>query len=35
MDRFSLWARRLHSLLQGKTWRWMIELGASWMMVMP
>jgi uncharacterized iron-regulated membrane protein len=35
MDRFSLWARRLHSsLLQGESWRWMIELAASWMLVM-
>lgn len=35
MDRFSLWARRLHSsLLQGDGWRWMVELAASAMMVM-
>ncbi|MDB5956770.1 PepSY-associated TM helix domain-containing protein [Ramlibacter sp.] len=35
MERFNLWARRLHSsLLQGDGWRWMIELAASWMMVM-
>lgn len=34
-DRFTNWARKLHSsLLQGDGWRWMIELGASWMMVM-
>lgn len=34
-DRFTNWARKLHSsLLQGDNWRWMIELGASWMMVM-
>ncbi|WP_428668758.1 PepSY-associated TM helix domain-containing protein [Reyranella sp.] len=34
-ERFSNWARRLHSsLMQGDGWRWMIELGASWMMVM-
>jgi uncharacterized iron-regulated membrane protein len=34
-DRFSEWARRLHSrLLQGETLRWMIELAASWMLVM-
>ena len=34
-ERFSEWARRLHSrLLQGDGWRWMIELGASWMLVM-
>lgn len=35
MERFSLWARRLHSsLLQGEGWRWLIELSASWLMVM-
>lgn len=34
-DRFSLWAKRLHSrLLQGDGWRWMIELATSWLMVM-
>lgn len=34
-ERFTNWARKLHSsLLQGDNWRWMIELGASWMMVM-
>jgi uncharacterized iron-regulated membrane protein len=34
-ERFANWARRLHSsLLQGDGWRWMIELAASWMMVM-
>lgn len=34
-DRFSKWARRLHSrLLQGESLRWMIELAASWMLVM-
>lgn len=34
-ERFSQWAKRLHSrLLQGEGWRWMIELGASWMLVM-
>jgi uncharacterized iron-regulated membrane protein len=34
-DRFSDWARRLHSrLLQGNGWRWMIELAASWLLVM-
>jgi len=33
--RFSMWSRKLHSsLLQGDRWRWMIELGASWLMVM-
>jgi len=35
MERFSMWSKRLHSsLLQGEGWRWMIELSASWMMVM-
>ncbi|MGX4640195.1 PepSY-associated TM helix domain-containing protein [Massilia sp. SYSU DXS3249] len=34
-ERFSEWARTLHSrLLQGEGWRWMIELGASWLFVM-
>ena len=34
-DRFSEWARRLHSrLLQGESLRWVIELAASWMLVM-
>jgi len=34
-DRFSEWARRLHSrLLQGESLRWMIELAAGWMLVM-
>jgi len=34
-DRFSEWARLLHSrLLQGESLRWMIELAASWMLVM-
>jgi uncharacterized iron-regulated membrane protein len=34
-ERFSTWARNLHSrLLQGDGWRWMIELAASWLMVM-
>jgi uncharacterized iron-regulated membrane protein len=34
-QRFSNWSRKLHSSLQqGEGWRWMIELGASWMMVM-
>jgi uncharacterized iron-regulated membrane protein len=33
--RFSEWARRLHSrLLQGESLRWMIELAASWLLVM-
>jgi len=35
MDRFSTWAKRLHSsLLQGNDWRWMLELSTSWLMVM-
>ncbi|GAA4013023.1 PepSY-associated TM helix domain-containing protein [Actimicrobium antarcticum] len=34
-DRFGSWAKRLHSrLLQNDSWRWMIELAASWLMVM-
>lgn len=34
-DRFSSWAKKLHSrLLQNDNWRWMIELAASWLMVM-
>ncbi len=34
-DRFSSWAKKLHSsLLQGSGWRWMIELAASWLLVM-
>lgn len=34
-DRFGDWARRLHSrLLQGESLRWMIELAASWILVM-
>jgi uncharacterized iron-regulated membrane protein len=34
-DRFGNWARRLHSRwLQTDGWRWMIELAASWLMVM-
>ena len=34
-DRFNVWAKKLHSgLMQGDGWRWMIELAASWMMVM-
>ena len=33
--RFGNWAKKLHSrLLQNDNWRWMIELAASWMMVM-
>jgi uncharacterized iron-regulated membrane protein len=34
-ERFGAWAKKLHSqLLQGDGWRWMIELAASWLMVM-
>lgn len=34
-ERFSAWSKKLHSsLLQGDGWRWMIELAASWLMVM-
>jgi uncharacterized iron-regulated membrane protein len=34
-ERFSNWARKLHSnYLQNDNWRWMIELAASWLMVM-
>lgn len=34
-QRFNVWAKHLHSrLLQGQGWRWMIELAASWLMVM-
>ncbi|KQQ93665.1 PepSY domain-containing protein [Massilia sp. Leaf139] len=34
-ERFSDWSKSLHSrLLQGDGWRWMIELGASWLLVM-
>ncbi|MBJ7311722.1 PepSY-associated TM helix domain-containing protein [Rugamonas sp. CCM 8940] len=34
-DRFGHWSKKLHShLLQGDGWRWMIELAASWMLVM-
>ena len=33
--RFGNWAKKLHSrLLQNDGWRWMIELAASWLMVM-
>lgn len=35
MERFSAWSKRLHSsLLQGDGWRWMIELSASWLMIL-
>ncbi len=34
-DRFRNWSRKLHSsMLQGEGWRWIIELGASWMLLM-
>jgi uncharacterized iron-regulated membrane protein len=34
-DRFKEWSRKLHStLLQGENWRWLIELAASWTLVM-
>lgn len=33
--RFSSWSKKLHSrLLQNDNWRWMIELAASWLMIM-
>jgi uncharacterized iron-regulated membrane protein len=35
MQRFKHWARKLHSsALQGDGWRWLVELGASWMLVL-
>ncbi len=35
MARFKTWAKKLHSsALQGDGWRWLIELAASWMLVM-
>lgn len=34
-DRFSIWSKNLHSkYLQNDQWRWLIELAASWLMVM-
>jgi uncharacterized iron-regulated membrane protein len=34
-ERFSNWSRKLHSnYLQNDNWRWMVELAASWLMVM-
>ena len=34
-ERFSNWSRKLHSnYLQNDGWRWLIELAASWLMVM-
>lgn len=35
MQRYRHWARKLHaSLLQGEGWRWLIELAASWLLLM-
>ena len=35
MERFKTWSKKLHSsALQGNGWRWLIELAASWMLVM-
>lgn len=35
MERFKTWAKKLHSsALQGSGWRWLLELGASWMLVL-
>lgn len=35
MARFKRWATKLHSsALQGDGWRWLMELGASWMLVL-
>jgi uncharacterized iron-regulated membrane protein len=35
MERFGIWAKKLHSsALQGDGWRWLLELGASWMLVL-
>lgn len=35
MARFRTWAKKLHSsALQGDGWRWLMELGASWMLVL-
>ncbi|GAB4210084.1 MAG: PepSY domain-containing protein [Tibeticola sp.] len=35
LQRFKTWAKKLHSsALQGDGWRWVIELGASWMLVL-
>jgi uncharacterized iron-regulated membrane protein len=33
-DRFNYWARKLHSTYLQEGWRWIIELAASWVMVM-
>lgn len=35
LQRYRNWARKLHaSLLQGERWRWLIELAASWLLLM-
>jgi len=35
MERFKTWSKKLHSsALQGNGWRWLLELAASWMLVM-
>jgi uncharacterized iron-regulated membrane protein len=35
MERFRTWSKKLHSTaLQGDGWRWLLELAASWMLVM-
>ena len=35
LQRFKTWSKKLHSsALQGDGWRWVIELGASWMLVL-
>lgn len=35
MQRFKTWAKKLHSsALQGDGWRWLLELGASWMLLL-
>lgn len=35
LQRFKTWSKKLHSsALQGNGWRWLIELGASWMLVL-
>jgi len=35
MQRFKTWAKKLHSsALLGDGWRWLLELGASWMLVL-
>jgi uncharacterized iron-regulated membrane protein len=35
MQRFKTWAKKLHAnALQGNGWRWLLELGASWMLVL-